>query len=532
MKKYKISILITFSLLVSMISCSDWLDLKPDNSVVRDDYWKTKEDVEAAVRGCYAEMMSSTILTNIFVWGEGRADMITSGRRMQAELVALRDGEISENNKYCNWNNFYKVINNCNTVLRFAREAQQKDATFSEEQLKQYEAEALCVRSLIYFYLVRTFGDVPYITEPSVDDKQNYSVPKNDKDVIIDSLVFSLKIAEKNIPFDYGAVASNKGRFTQWSAKTLLADVYLWKEDYPNAAEKAGEVIQSGKFALYPIGRTKNIIEGATPADNKISYHANEGDIDGYFNSVFVNGNSVESIFELQFDKDLENPYVSMFAADRGYIGAKIENLSADFFPRSDIDNEWYDIRTQGVSYFQGVVWKCIGLDRFGSVRQVGESYSNWIFYRYSEVLLMRAEALTQIGIQTGDQTKLEEAKMLLDKVRTRANAPESTDLLYGETTIVGKTLEKFILEERARELAFEGKRWFDVLRHAKRDNFNSSNFTYLLNLAVLTAVPDKVGGLQNKWKGNKNSLYLPIHKDELGKNKQLVQNPFYDNKK
>jgi hypothetical protein len=143
----------------------------------------------------------------------------------------------------------------------------------------------------------------------------------------------------------------------------------------------------------------------------------------------------------------------------------------------------------------------------------------------------MQAEALVQIGVTAGDdQDYYTKARASLEKVRARANAVESTDLTFGDVEYSGKTLEEFILQERAREMAYEGKRWFDALRQAKRNNYSGENLEYLTRLAVSSAPPEKVFGLQTKYKNHK-SHYLPIYYTELEANPLLVQNEFYGNK-
>jgi hypothetical protein len=255
-------------------------------------------------------------------------------------------------------------------------------------------------------------------------------------------------------------------------------------------------------------------------------YYPSESSIDDYFNALYFEGNSVESILELQFAEDLQNPFYDMFSQDRGYIVANTEYLSEVLFPPSGVDAGWFDIRTQGVSYRQNYIWKWVGATRTTS-RETGRSFSNWIFYRLPDVILMKAEALNQTGKQSDDQAQLRESLDLVYRVRHRAAAPESTALI-GENPLEvnADMLEEFILQERGRELAYEGKRWFDILRNAKRDNY--AGIKYLETCAVYAATPDKAVGLQNKWKGDYGSHYYPINDNELKRNKALVQNPFY----
>ena len=161
----------------------------------------------------------------------------------------------------------------------------------------------------------------------------------------------------------------------------------------------------------------------------------------------------------------------------------------------------------------------------------------NTIIYRLADIMLLKAEALVQMaknsdGIATSDKIilYLGEAWELVKKIRNRANATETTDYFYGIENANGlsvNSMEKFVYEERIRELMFEGKRWFDALRQAKRNNYEGNNLDYLYQIATYGASAAKVSNLQKKLK-NKNFHYFPIYQDEMETNKKLVQNPFY----
>jgi hypothetical protein len=525
---------IFFILFISLIfsSCNDWLNLEPEDGVVREKFWKTKEEVHSAVMGCYASMMEDNVMTRYFIWGEARADMVEPSPRANSDLFAIQNGEIVSVNQYTDWSYFYKTINHCNTVLELASLTLEKDLSFSETLLKQYEAEVTCIRNLAYFYLIRTFRDVPYITKASIYDNQTFTVPKNSQAEIVDSLIASLRQAEEFIPFSYNDLTSNKGRFNAWSLKALLADIYLWKGDYTACIDLCTQIINSGQYSLIPVNRQEVIVDNLTTGRTETVYYANESDVALLFQKMYATGNSAESIFELQFREDKENPFVKMFAPGYATLQPKIANFQAEYFLSSSIDRGWSDIRGSGISYVSTYIWKWIGLSGQAPFlyRENGNSHSNWIFYRLADIMLMKAEALTQQAfLDNNNQAYLQEALELLKKIRDRANAPESTDLLYGQTgNMDAKTMEEFILTERARELTFEGKRWFDVLRHAQRDNYSDKNKAYLSRLAILCAPPQKVYSLQNKWANNYGSHYLPINQSEINTNKSLVQNEFY----
>jgi hypothetical protein len=170
-----------------------------------------------------------------------------------------------------------------------------------------------------------------------------------------------------------------------------------------------------------------------------------------------------------------------------------------------------------------------MGLTRMGLSRNSAQSSADWIFYRYPEILLMKAEALIEESKVDSNQVKLSAALDLIKQVRTRANALKNTEVNFTEGIIKPTELESYLLNERAREFMFEGKRWFDVLRFAKRNNYE--NLDYLLNLALNTSAPsEKQKSLQTKYKDTR-SHYWPIYVTELENNPKLIQNDFYETK-
>lgn len=537
MKNCKSKILcfiLTIGSIILWNSCSDWLNLKPYDGVPRDEYWKTKEDVNSAVVGAYISLTNSDLITRMFLYGEWRADLIQSNtRKKNAEVQSVVDGEISSDNSFLNWYRFYQTINACNTVLKYAPDAQKNDPSFTPASLKEYEAQAMAIRSLMYFYLVRSFGDVPLSLEAYVDNSQEMALAKTSKEAILDTLVQNLKYAEQYIPYKYSNmdVARNKGKMTIWAVKALLADIYLWQENYDMCNSLCDEIINSGQFALIPVRRDMIVSERSMGELNDTIYYPNEGDINSLYDKLYFEGNSVESIFEIQFSTDNLNPFYNMMSMSNGYLQANTVNLSDEIFiPTAKNDNNYYDIREM-LCQNKGYIWKYSGIAPGGAERAQSDFTANYIIYRLPEIYLMKAEALVQMGIRDNENQDLfKQALNCIDKVRVRANAVESTDPTYKQITYEGKTLEHFVLEERAREFAFEGKRWFDVLRQAKRNNYEGDNLNYLLNLAVYSTSPDKVYSLQNKYK-NVKSHYLPIYSNELETNKLLKQNEFYQEK-
>ncbi|RPI46223.1 MAG: RagB/SusD family nutrient uptake outer membrane protein, partial [Bacteroidetes bacterium] len=160
MSKMKItSILLA---LVIATACEEWLDIIPPQGLIREEFWQTKEDVQAVLMGAYVSFGQMDDL--LFRYGELRADLITGDVNQGEEERKVAESNIYPDNWLCNWNRFYEVINFCNEVIKDAPAVQEIDDTFTDFQLRGYLSEAYFLRSLAYFYLVRIFNEVPYVT--------------------------------------------------------------------------------------------------------------------------------------------------------------------------------------------------------------------------------------------------------------------------------------------------------------------------------------------------------------------------------
>ena len=152
-------VLTAIVLLLILSSCNDWLELIPPDGLVKDEYWKSKEDLKATLMGAYQKFAGMD--GKLFMLGESRADLLVDDVNAPTYLQNIMDGNIYPDNYLCNWTDFYTVINYCNSVLKYAPVIIEIDPTLTEYQMKGIEAEAIYLRSLAYFYLVRAFRNVP-----------------------------------------------------------------------------------------------------------------------------------------------------------------------------------------------------------------------------------------------------------------------------------------------------------------------------------------------------------------------------------
>ena len=139
MFKNNLLIIIIVTVAVSAASCKKWLDLQPQDGITRQKFWKTKEQVQAAVNGCYASLLGQPGKANerslaeyLFLWGELRADMLAATPGITGEELDVMNVNILSTNSIVNWRSVYRTINYCNTVIDFAPDVLKNDATFTE----------------------------------------------------------------------------------------------------------------------------------------------------------------------------------------------------------------------------------------------------------------------------------------------------------------------------------------------------------------------------------------------------------------
>src|SRR5690606_14935032 len=113
-------------------SCNKWLDLQPQDGITKAEFWKTKEDVRAALMGIYSSLNAGPVETRIFLWGELRADMVNVSSYAADDYRLVKNYNVLSTNDIANWGALYNVINNCNLLIDFAPEAKAVDPTFTE----------------------------------------------------------------------------------------------------------------------------------------------------------------------------------------------------------------------------------------------------------------------------------------------------------------------------------------------------------------------------------------------------------------
>ena len=483
MVKYRIYKPLYFILiLVALISssCKDWLTVAPENDLIKSKFWAKTEDVDGALAATYNAFRAGA--ERSFIWGELRADMVTFGS-LFADYNKIAGSDINSTNGVISWGSYYNAINLANTLMYFDKDVLLKDKTFTQKMKNGVDAEALFIRSLSYFYLVRLWKDVPLVLEPSISDTTNLFLPKSSEKVVLNQIIKDL-LAAKNLAYttefrnDPAHPGYFNGRANKYSIMALLADVYLWDQQYQKCADYCDSVSNSGLYSLEPT--------------------------DTWFN-IYNPGNSpVESIFEIQYDDNLDsqqNPIYNDMLFVSGQLMFKQAFVSV-------MDRQ--DLRMCGM---YTPIWKYLGISLNSNVgRSSSQRGGHFIYYRYADILLMKAEALTELD-------RFAEANELVKQTADRA-------LVTHPDIVVKEDLRKSILDERAREFMIEGKRWFDLLRAAKRNHFEKKQI--IIDMILAGADIQQQAVLKTKVYDTL-SYYLPIPNQDILYNQNLKQNPFYD---
>ena len=488
MKKiFKLRMILVLLALSFQFSCSDYLELIPPSGLVREEFWKTKEDVEAVLMSAYQS--SAAMDGNLFVYGEARGDMVEADYSLGSGERNMMESNIYPDNGFCNWESFYKIINYCNDVIKNAPEVQKIDNTFTEFQLKGMVAEAYWLRSLNYFYLVRIFKDVPLVLTPSETDGADFYLPLSKGEDVLQTMLKDLNDNRQFATDGYKTLAEVKGRATKAAYDALMADISLWNFDYEKTIEYCNRLISNPEFVLMPGTR--------------------------WF-EIFYPGNSLESIFEFQFDDRYDQKNGTYGKTNRNSHQFDPSTRAEELFARrySVELTRGEDASITKLSEDDYLIWKYVGLAPDGKTERPGsvQSSCNWIVYRLADIYLMKAEALSQLS-------RFTEAADVLNTIRERANMPT---IAIGSSPIL---FEDAIMEERALELAFEGKRWFDLLRMGRRNNYARKD---KLVEIIIKNVPSTQKRILSAKLTNPLGWYLPIFKAEIERNKNLVQNPYY----
>lgn len=427
---------------VLLVSCKkNFIEIKPESTVTVDALYKTDKDFQDAVIGVYNQFQIQ--YKNFWIFGDLRSDDSQQEIFSNISLLTVDNFTLSNNANLIKdtWTNYYKIINRANNILAQIENADSAIVINKKRDI----GETRFLRALAYFDLVRIFGDVPSVTKP-ISLEEAYKLARVPVKEIYDQVIIpDLLVAENDLPSKY--TGKDVGRATEGAAKSILGKVYLTIHDFVKAEAKLQEVTNMG----YALVRNFNDL---------FDYSKDEHNTEYIFDIEYEEGMNQGSNFTNDF-----LPISIPMAAYYNIKGSLGEENSPTQSLRDAFDAQGNDLRkliTVGIKggFIDGNgnfipllpnTSQSYTMKYITSVPSGGDSKANWKVIRYADVLLMYAEALNE-------NNKTEEALGYLNQVRTRAGVTTYSNLSKDETR------EK-IYTERRLELAFEGQRWFDLVR-------------------------------------------------------------------
>ena len=571
----------TVALLVAMApvstllfsSCGDFLEIEPRNDIVLEKFWNEKADVDNIVTGCYSALQSDACIRRMMIWGEVRSDNIAAGTNTSndANLLNILNENITAKNNYTEWVSFYNVINRCNTVIKYAPEVAEIDPGYTQSELQATIAEMVALRSLSYFYLIRSFRDVPFTREAYIDDDQRMDLPATTFENVLDSLIDDLESVKAQAVKRYPTTTPiyQTGRITQDAIYAMLSEMYLWKQDYDRCIEYADLVIESKKKLAKEFQDSRQMTSSSDdenfsrtngyPLLNNFTTNNRFGEAFGYLFADEYRYAQQEIIFQLVFS---DNPSINNMpanAAVNAFYGN--DNVAVGLLAPSDyvlediakssgrtiyedknkkLDARLYFNCNSGNTSIAKYVYRDLTINTGSNAQNpaveytrkwdVNDNGSNWIIYRLSDIMLLKAEAITQKLRDGSDEDINKFNEPYLAQIFSLVNAVNKRSVcqnVLADTLVAGdymtkSQMEDLVMRERQRELMFEGKRWYDLVRRARREGR-----TTILSQAAMQKVTSGGSLIANKL-AKMDAMYWPYYYTELKVNKNLVQNPAF----
>ena len=456
--------ILSIFILISFMSCSkEFTDLSPISERNTGSFYTSANDFEVALAGVYNTLLSQGVYNEaIWIMNDLRSDItFWDAGGLAAAIVRYDDFEETTIDYVGrdSWIAHYKGIGRANSVI-----GRIEDVEMDASQKARIVGEAKFLRSLLYYNLATTFGNVPLVLNEATsadDDKENVQVPIAQ---IYSQIAADLTEAESSLPS-----TAKGGRATKGAAAALLGKVYLTQGDKTSAASALKRV------------------SGYSLVDN----YTDLWGVENEFNK--------ESIFEVSYESGygvLGNLYTSAMNTE---LGATVTSGSRNF-PTKSLISSYEAGDTRFEASIAGIGSEAVGFaaDGAGWCIKYGttnpstdnDGPNNWVVLRYADVLLMLAEAL-------GEST---ESYGYINQVRARAGLGAISSSTAG-------TFAEKLLQERKVELAFEGHRWPDLKRFG-------------VAASVMSSDPRAID--------IRGRLNLAIPQREMDINPDFVQNPGY----
>ncbi len=480
---------VSIVVLLSLQGCSDFLEIKPksqgiavDNNNVDAALYTKASDVEAALSGLYGGFRNEYYELDYFVNGDVQSDDAYAGgdnpNNFQQDNFKI---DATNSNVSRDWGYLYSMIANANLIINNIDAV--TDPALTTERKRQIIGEASFIRAFCYFQAVQLWGDVPLLLKgvKTISAEllpEIYPLlfpPRVASSEVYKQIIIDLETAAQNV----AATAAHKGFVTKGAANAMLAKVYAAQDPHDWAKVKQySDLVIAGGYSLLP--SFEQLWDNSNENSAESIFEIN------YFGGT-IDGNWGVSIFRGLDWKKFNTPSNDLIAA---FDSENDAVRKASTFTFIDVSGKWSDNNWPLVTYpFENKYRKYLS-----------PSDQNYIFIRLADIILLKAEALNELGDTPG-------AAALVNQIRTRVSLPNTTASSQS-------TMRLAIEKERRLELALEGHRWYDLKRTGRAIEIMNS-----------------VKGKNNTSLGyilTTNRLFWPIPQSELDKNSKLVQNPGY----
>jgi hypothetical protein len=546
---------------VGFFSCEDYLTEKPATYIPAENAFEKADDALGAVAGIYALMQP--LVDQIFLYGEAQGDLVVAARGADKYIAEIAQNRVTPQNPYTDYTNFYKVIVACHNTMEGLANIRKLDPVNYVQQMYELNmAEIIYVRSWTYLQLVKMWEDVPYLGYGELSiDRMNETAPSTGetilRNILKDVIDHFPQISRLRLPSSASAAAvvESRAQFTQQAALFLRCEIYLYLNDLINAWETIRPILPYGEGQYSNnFGITSNL--GSRYWDQKISGITDLGaltpewvlylDFDGSKGQTNnlqrwtdnVNG----GIYALKPSSNSirrwsDTPmYLFEYQRQMWYFDPNPPgqlNRVADADGNLVIGHTGDMYRGQGTSYevssSDTIIFKYL-LKSHGVKRSVAQndahSQNDAIFWLYRTGTFYQTviEIMNNMGNMQYQALTCLNGLNLSDAMGTRLRAGcEIFTLDESSSEPAQVQINRFILEEMASEGAFEGVRYFDLVRFAKRRGYES-----WLGDIVSQKYPAEQRAAVKARLSNRNYWHFPYYYKNVAKNPNLNQKSGY----
>ncbi len=517
--KFKQSIILTLvGILMIPLSCTDnLLDQVNTNAVSTGNFWSNAADAELAVNGMYHP------ISNTFFWGR----IIHTGAILRSDVFNIRPfGTNTSMSTFqgeagvARWatevfQEPYKAIFRANAIL----ENVNAENVPNQVQRDGFTGQAHFMRGLSYFYLVNLFGNVPLVTT-TAQGSEDFFPDQATPDQVWSQIIADFSAAEGLLPSSW--TGDDLGRATSGAAAGMKGKAELYTGRWADAEASFRRVINSNTYSLLPASQYGENFGFTNENNSESLFELQYLGLESFSWGVDVPGVGTLGTFHIDYAPPLKSPdqshYVNSWVRDlfeaNGDEVRRNETIVFDYpgatgygnIPfTEDFAGEIALANTEGMDAIYTVKYAGFDVGERGGVDVLGTNVgNNWRILRYSDVLLMMAEALNNQG-KTG------EAEDFLNQVRSRAQIDPKTGLSQAE-------MSQAIIDERVMELTGEGHRFFDLVRWGLADDYLGASSLHGDHPKSLS------GGVFQS--GKHELVWIP--QGELASNPNLRQNPGY----